>query len=442
MRSDPRPTQSTPILRVLRTHRHTFLAIAALLSIASQPATAQASHPRDPGLQPQLRRALDYLRETEPLTLEEQIRICEIPSPPFQEQARGEYVKKRFVELGLRNVRVDQEGNVIAERPGTVEDTLVVVSAHLDTVFPEGTEVGVVRQGSVLQAPGIGDDSRGLAVMLAVASALEESAIETQGSIVFVATVGEEGLGNLRGVRHLFRSELGERITHFIAIDGTGLDIVSRAVGSHRYRVTFHGAGGHSWKAFGLPSPTHAMGRAIDKISRFRVPEDPKTAYNVGRVGGGTSVNSIAHTAWMEIDLRSENAGELDRLDALFRQAVARSLEEENAFRESEVELTVEIESVGRRPTGNQDDASPATQAAARASAMLGIEAEFVASSTDSNIPISLGIPAVTLRGGGEGTGAHSLTEQFDVTDSHLGTQRVLLTALEIAGVREAATEH
>lgn len=416
---------------------HRQLGLALILSCAPTISTqTPVASPSSLASSPPVRRALDYLKTTEPEAINEQIKICEIPAPSFKEQPRAAYLKQRFTKLGLKNVRIDREGNVIGERPGASSGPTLVLAAHLDTVFPEGTDVKVKRDGALLKAPGIGDDSRGLTVILSVARALNEARIQTQGTIIFVANVGEEGLGDLRGVRHLFKEELKGRITHFISVDGTGLGITNGAVGSNRYRVTFSGPGGHSYGAFGLPNPIHALGRAIEKISRFQVPKQPKTTFNVGRIEGGTSVNSIAHTAWMEVDMRSESAAELAKIDAEFKRAVQSALDEENAFWAHEKKLTVEVKLVGERPTGKQAPDAPIAQAALAANAALGIKPELGASSTDSNIPISLGIPAITISGGGKGRGAHSLDESFETTDSYLGTQRALLTVLGIVGMK------
>jgi acetylornithine deacetylase/succinyl-diaminopimelate desuccinylase-like protein len=389
---------------------------------------------------PKVRRALEYLKTVEADTINDQIRACEIPAPPFQEQKRAEHFKQLFTEIGLKNVRLDGVGNVIGERPGAAtpgsNGPALVLAAHLDTVFPEGTDVKVKRNGTVLSGPGIGDDCRGLAVILAVARALNEARIETEGTILFVANVGEEGLGDLRGVRHLFNNELKGKITHFISVDGTGLEVTNTAVGVVRYRVTFRGPGGHSFGAFGLVSPIHAMGRAIEKISRFQVPKQPKTTFNVGRIEGGTSVNSIAHTAWMEIDMRSISAQELQKLEAQFKRATQEALDEENARGVGQNKVTVEMEIVSQRPAGVTPVDSPIMKAVMAADAALGVKTKLNAGSTDSNIPISLGIPAITIDGGGEGRGAHSLDESFDTTDSHIGTQRALLIVLGIVGMR------
>lgn len=408
-----------------------FLLTACALDVQaqSQPTSQIFSTPR-------VRRAFEYLKEIEPETISDQIRACEIPAPTFQEQKRAEHFKQRFNELGLKNVRIDAIGNVIGERPGAGSGPTLVLAAHLDTVFPEGTDVKVKRSGSTLSGPGIGDDCRGLAVILAVARALNEAAIETEGTILFVANVGEEGLGDLRGVRHLFNNELKGKITHFISIDGTGLEVTNTAVGVVRYRVTFRGIGGHSYGAFGLASPVHALGRAVEKISSFQVPKQPKTTFNVGRIEGGTSVNSIAHTAWMEVDMRSVSAEELQKLEAEFKRVTQEALDEENARGAGPDKLTIEMKIVSQRPAGVTPADSPIVKIATAADAALGIKTKLTSGSTDSNIPISLGVPAITIDGGGIGRGSHSLDESFDTTDSHIGTQRALLIVLGIIGLK------
>ncbi len=384
---------------------------------------------------PEVGAALQFLREAESETIREQISISEIPAPPFKEERRAAYLKKRFAELGLENARLDGEGNVLAGYPGGTEGPLLVLSAHLDSVFPEGTDVRVRREGNILKGPGISDDSRGLAVMLAVARALTRHKITLGGRLLFVGTVGEEGLGNLRGVRHLFNEELRD-VDYFISIDDVGLKTISTAVGSHRYRVIFRGSGGHSYADFGIRNPMHALGRAMAGIAAFQVPDTPKTTFSIGRVAGGTSVNAIAHTVWMEVDMRSRDAGELDRLDRAFRETVASALRRENRRWSSGDSLTMEIKTIGRRPTGRLAEGAALLRAAARADSALGIATAYMAGSTDANVPISMGIEALTLGGGGEGEYKHSLRETFDATDSHLGTQRILLTVLELLGVR------
>ena len=407
-------------------------ALAALLAATALGAQA----PQVPDQDPRVRQALEHVRATEPQTVEEQIAICQIEAPPFKEAVRAEDYRSRLEALGLRNVRIDSVGNVIAERPGEPGEPVVVISGHLDTVFPEGTDVTVTREGTTLRGPGIGDDCRGLAIVLAVARAMEQAQVRTRGTVMFVGTVGEEGAGNLRGVRHLFDRELAGRVDYFISVDGTGLGLTRDAVGSHRYSVTYRGPGGHSYGDFGAPNPVHALGRAIAKIGDLQVPSDPRVTFSVGIVEGGTSVNSIAMTARMDVDMRSVDAGALDSLDARFQAAIRRALDEENARWSQGDRLTMEIDTIGIRPAGAQGDDAAIVQAARAAGRTLGFEVPAIASSTDANIPIALGIPAVTIDGGGRGGGAHSLGEWFDTTDSHLGTQWALLFVLTLAGVR------
>lgn len=419
-------------------------ALALALFFAIWPYTLWAQrNPRStpaaavPAVHPAVRAALERVRADNEWTLQQQASICEIPAPPFREERRAAEMKRRFEELGLQNVRVDSIGNVIAERPGSGTGPVIIFSAHLDTVFPEATDVRVRREGTILRGPGIGDNCRGLAVLLAVARAMRAADVRTEGTIFFVANVGEEGPGNLRGVRYLF-SRPPAPIDYFVAVDGTGLGLTSRAVGSNRYRVSFRGPGGHSYGAFGMPNPIHALGRAIAKIAEIQVPADPKTTFNVGIVEGGTSVNTISPLGSMEVDLRSESPRELARLDSLFRKAVNEALEAERArWSGSRVPLSVEIESMGVRPAGSQPDTALIVRTAQAAARALGFESPTSASSTDANLPISLGIPAITLDGGGRGSGAHSLSEYYDDGDrGWLGPQWALLVIASLAGVR------
>ncbi|HEU0302207.1 MAG TPA: M20/M25/M40 family metallo-hydrolase [Longimicrobium sp.] len=414
---------------------HTLRMTAAALPLLIASA-AQAQQLRVPNENPSVRQALEYARQGEPQTIEDQIAICQIEAPPFKEQRRAEDYRRRLEALGLRNVRIDAEGNVVAERPGEPGEPVVVISGHLDTVFPEGTDVTVRRDGTALRGPGIADDCRGLAVMLGVARALDQAQVRTRGTIVFVGTTGEEGPGNLRGVRHLFAQEMRGRIDYFISVDGVGLGLTKDAVGSHRYTVTYRGPGGHSYGDFGAPNPIHALGRAIAKISEFQVSTDPRVTFSVGIVEGGTSVNSIAMSAAMQVDMRSVDASALDSLDARFQAVIRQALDEENARWPQGERLTVEVDTIGIRPAGSQPADAQIVRAAGDAGQALGFQPRAIASSTDANIPISLGIPAVTIDGGGGGGGAHSLGEWFDTTDSHLGTQWALLFVLTLAGVR------
>jgi acetylornithine deacetylase/succinyl-diaminopimelate desuccinylase-like protein len=335
-------------------------------------------------------------------------------------------------EIGLTNVRTDKEGNVLGERAGSAARPHLVLAAHLDTVFPEGTDVTVKREGTVLRAPGIGDDCRGLAVVLAVARQIVKSGLKTPGTITFVGNVGEEGLGDLRGVKFLFNEGLKGRVDRFVSIDGTGLGITNVAVGSLRYRVTFKGPGGHSFGAFGMSNPIHALGRAVEKISKFEVPRDPKTTFNVGRIGGGTSVNSIAFESWMEVDMRSSDAKSLQALDVKFNRAVDEAVREEDTRWGKNV-LSADKTLVGNRPAGQTAADAPIVQAAVSVTRALGLPVSLDEGPTDANYPMSLGIPAITIDGGGRGTDAHALSESFDVTDSWKGTQRALLLTIALA---------
>lgn len=381
--------------------------------------------------QPAVRAAVESVRADEARTIAEQIELCEVEAPPFKEQQRAELYARKFRELGLRNVRIDPEGNVLGERPGTAPGPHLVFSAHLDTVFPEGTDVTVKQDGPLLAGPGIGDDCRGLAVVLAVVRALDAANVQTAGPITFVGTVGEEGLGDLRGVKYLFNEGLKGRIDRFVSIDGTGLGIGHIAVGSLRYRVTVKGPGGHSYGAFGMSNPIHALGRIIAAVAEFDVPREPKTTFNVGRIGGGTSVNSIAFEAWAEVDMRSADPASLQSLDARFHQAVDRAVAEEDARWNARV-LTVEKALVGNRPAGQSPGESPIVRAAVSVSRALKLPVYLDEGSTDSNIPMSLGIPAITIDGGGRGQGAHSLDETFDTTESWKGTERAVLLAIAL----------
>ncbi|MEW5981186.1 MAG: M20/M25/M40 family metallo-hydrolase [Acidobacteriota bacterium] len=420
---------------VLKAGVETALAIALVVSAAATPAGAQRVAP-DIGQEllrnADVQKALAAAERNEPWVIGEQVRLCEIPAPPFKEQARAEAYRQAFQDLGLRNVRIDAEGNVLGERPGKAAGPHLVFSAHLDTVFPEGTNVHVTRDGTTLRGAGIGDDCRGLAVVLGVARAMREANIETDGPITFAGTVGEEGLGDLRGVRRLFGETLKGQVDRFVSVDGAGYGITNVAVGSRRYKVTFKGPGGHSYGAFGLVNPVHALGRAIAMIADLQVPADPKTTFNVGRIGGGTSVNSIAFEAWMEIDMRSSDAGVLASVDEKVQRAIEAALSAENA-RWNRGELTVERTLLGERPTGRLSDTAPAVQAAISVTRALALPVSLDPGSTDSNIPISLGIPAVTIDGGGRGSGAHSLSESFDTANSVKGTQRALLLAIALA---------
>lgn len=348
------------------------------------------------------------------------VTITEIASPPFKETKRGDAILERFRALGLSDVERDTEGNVLGLRRGTRgSGPLLAVCAHLDTVFPEGTDVRVKREGTRLSAPGIGDNSRSLAVMLAMIRAMNGARLQTAGDILFVADVGEEGVGDLRGVKYLLKeSRYKDRVGQFISIDGGGHgdDIVTGAVGSRRYRVTFTGPGGHSYGAFGLVSPAFAMADAMKRFGALHVPETPKTTFNVGVIGGGTSVNSIPNAMWMEVDMRSESPIELEKIETAFLAIVKDSATAENRARSTtEGEVKAEIKLIGARPSGQTKADTPIVQIAAASARAAGLTPSFSYSSTDANLPISLGIPAIRLQSGGSGDHAHALDEWIDV---------------------------
>jgi acetylornithine deacetylase/succinyl-diaminopimelate desuccinylase-like protein len=384
-----------------------------------------------------VKRAVDRIKADNAWTLEQQVSICEIPAPPFKETVRGAEYKRRLEALGL-TVRIDSIGNVIAERRGTGSGPTVMIAGHLDTVFPEGTNVKVKKEGTLFTGPGIGDDCRGLAVVLAVARAFQMEKVQTTGTVIFVGNVGEEGPGNLRGVRHLFTREYKGKIDYFISVDGTGLGLTSRAVGSNRYRVTYKGPGGHSYGAFGMPSPIHALGRAIGSISDIQVPTTPKATFNVGIIEGGTSVNTISPSGAMDVDLRSESPKALADLDAKFQAAIKGALTAENArWPQSRVRITMQVDTIGIRPAGAQPDDAPIVRAGLAAGKALGFTAPTTASSTDANLPMSLGIPAITIDGGGEGRGAHSIAESYDDgPNGWLGPQWAALIIATLAQAR------
>ncbi len=385
-----------------------------------------------------VRALLDSIRATNAWTIDQQVALCEIPAPPFKETARGLAYRDAFRRVGLTNVRVDSVGNVIGERAGTGQGPTVVLAGHLDTVFPEGTDVRVKREGTRLTGRGIGDDCRGLAVLLSVARALQSSKVQTPGTIVFVGNVGEEGPGNLRGTRHLFDRELTGRIDYFISVDGAGESITSRAVGSHRYRVSYKGRGGHSYGAFGNPNPAHALGRAIASIADLQVPVTPKTTFNVGVISGGTSVNSIPFEASMELDLRSESAVALATADSQAQVALTRALAAENGrWPNATDRLTLVVDTIGLRPAGSQPDSARIVRVAIDAGRALGWTPETAASSSDANVPIGMGRPGITIDGGGRGEGAHGLDEWYDDgMNGWRGPQWALLVVLALAGAR------
>lgn len=388
---------------------------------------------------PETQRAFEIIDAISREVEDEAVRICEIAAPPFNEEARAGYLVERFRELGLAGIHQDEEGNVIAQRPGRADLPSIIISAHLDTVFPEGTNVSVKRRGVRLMAPGISDNACGIASMIALARVLDEVSFKSTGTIYFVGTVGEEGEGNLRGVRFLFREDpFKSDIDAFVSLDGPGLDrITNRALGSRRFRITITGPGGHSWGDFGTVNPIHALGRAVARFAAYPAPPSPRTAYNVGLIEGGNSVNAIPQWATMTVDLRSVSEPEIDKLESYLKHVVEIAVREEDSQRAlSSTQLEYEIELVGHRPSGETHAQSSLVQAAMGCSRALGIEARLDCSSTDSNIPISLGIPAITIGVGGTSANCHSLNEWYEPAGRELGLKRLVLLTLCLAGWR------
>jgi acetylornithine deacetylase/succinyl-diaminopimelate desuccinylase-like protein len=369
----------------------------------------------DPGF----KLAEDFVGKDHDRFVREIIQITEIPAPPFKEEKRARLFADLLKQTGLSDVEIDGEGNVTGLRKGTRNGPMIAIAAHLDTVFPEGTNVKVRRQGTRLFAPGIGDDSRALAVLLEIVRAMDAAKIQTAGDILFVGNVGEEGEGDLRGMKYLFqKGSYKDRIKMFISLDpfGWGNDVTVGGIGSKRFKVIFRGPGGHSFGSFGLVSPAYALGDAIQKLSRMQVPSRPKTTFNVGVVGGGTSVNSIPFEAWMDVDIRSEMKEDLDRTVDSFIRLMHEAAEEENRARTiSQGRIDVEVKLIGERPFGQVAMNSPIVQTAGAVIQSFGLNPNYGMSSTDSNIPLSMGIPAITLESGGTGGRNHTLDEWIDV---------------------------
>ena len=386
--------------------------------------------------------ALKFLCEDDERTLKEHLEMCQIPAPSYEEGEKAEYVRKKMVDAGLSDVHIDEVGNVLGTWKGTGNGPRIMVAGHTDTVFPRETDLTLKKEGERYSCPGIGDDTRAVAELLSLARALNATGIRGEGDIVFCANVCEEGLGDLRGIKHVFKNMTNTEGHYdgFVSIDDKNTSgIIYQAVGSERYLVTFHGTGGHSFTGFGIPNPIHAMGRAIAKISDFQTPKNPKTTFSVGVVNGGTSVNVIAAECSMLVDMRSVDAGELEKLSVKFHQAVENAVQEENArWEDKDNRITVIFEQKGKRPAGTQDKSCQIVQAANAANQALGMETLYIgAASTDANIPISLGIPAITVGWGGKGGGEHTIHEWYEHTESWKGPQRDLLLLLALSGYKE-----
>jgi tripeptide aminopeptidase len=392
---------------------------------------------------PQVRRACLFFETRAAEITAAQIAIVEIPAPPFGEKQRAAYLKEQFQEFNLKDAAIDAEGNCVALRRGKNLHPLLVLSAHLDTVFPAGTNCKVTTRDGKLFAPGISDDGCGLAALLTLARVFDELKIETAGSILFVGTVGEEGEGDLRGARYLLTESVwANKVDAFISLDGPGIErITHAALGSRRYRIRIRGAGGHSWGNFGTPNPVHAIGRAVARLAAYPAPTRPRTTFNVGRIEGGASVNVIPREASAEVDLRSESAEELNRLDAYFRRAVKDAVKDENNAhlahqkdaRRAPLDLKVQL--IGNRPSGETPKDSALVRLAEAATRLVGFAPRLECASTDSNIAIARGIPAVTIGAGGASANIHTLDEWYDPTGRDAGLKRALLVVLGTIGL-------
>jgi len=388
---------------------------------------------------PAFKVALATLEAEHERTVADIVALTEIPAPPFKEERRAAAYFDMLVARGLDEVERDDVGNVTGLRRGVGNGGLVAVAAHLDTVFPEGTEVKVRREGTKLFAPGIGDDTRSLAVLLAFLRALDAAGIRTRRDLVIVGDVGEEGLGDLRGMRHLFtKGRYRDRVEAFITVDSPDMDkLVTIGVGSKRYQVVFCGPGGHSFQAFGLVNPAYAMSRAIVELGKIQAPQTPRTTFCASIVRGGSSVNAIPAEVSVDIDLRSESAAELAQLDQTFRAIVTAAVAEENTMRSTrDGKITAELVSIGDRPAGATPPDADIVRYAVAALAAQGIAVQEEASSTDANLPMSLGIPAIKIGSGGRGGRAHSVEEWIDVekAESLRGMAAGLATILAVAG--------
>ena len=406
-------------------------------SVASPhaPRQAQGSRLSD---NPRVRAALDWFTPNISWVNDQQVRITEIPAPPFQEAQRAAAVKELLAEAGL-TAQIDKAGNVIGELRGVNEKEIVVVAAHLDTVFPPGTNVKVHRDGSRMTAPGISDNGSGVAALLALARAVQFAHLKPQRTILFVGDVGEEGEGNLRGMRAIVDSYRA-KLKAAVVLDGSGTEhVTTKALASRRLEALITGPGGHSWSDFGMPNPINALVRGSVRFINTKVPANPRTTFNIGQIEGGTSVNSIPHEARLKVDIRSESEDELTRLESALRECVIAGVrdEMESARDRSKGKLEWKVELLGSRPGGELPPDSPLLAALRAADEFVGNQSRMERSSTDANIPLSMGIEAISIGAGGNGGGSHSLQEWYDSAGREIGLKRALLTILGISGVAD-----
>lgn len=369
-----------------------------------------------------------------------QMQVTNIPAPPFGEMKRAEWVRERFKEFGLYEIEIDKAGNVTGLSRGTRQKVpLVALTAHIDTVFPAGTPLDIRVEGGRLVGPGIGDNGAGLTGLFAIASALKSSGVKHTAGILFVANVGEEGEGDLRGMRYLFQeSKWAERIGATVVLDGAGVDsVVAEALGSRRFEITVRGPGGHSWADFGTPNPIITLSRAVSRFSETSVPSDPKTTFNIGVIQGGTSVNSIPESATMRVDIRSASTAEIEVLEKALRDSVNAAVREVQDSKSRKGMVAAEIKMIGQRPAADLKTDSKTYATIRAVDAHLDVRSQMRRASTDANIPLSMGKEAISIGAGGTGGGAHTIHEWYDPAGRDLGLKRILLTALTLSGVGE-----
>jgi tripeptide aminopeptidase len=401
-------------------------------------ASHRAGHATQVTENPEVRAALNWFSRNLTWINEQQIRITEVPAPPFQESARADAVKALLEDCGLE-VSIDKTGNVIGELPGTTDKEVVMLTAHLDTVFPPGTEVKVRRDGDRLNAPGISDNGTGLAGLVAIARAIHDAGIKPRRTILFVADVGEEGEGNLRGMRALvdaYRAKLKAAVV----LDGSGTDhVTTKALASRRLEVLITGPGGHSWSDFGIPNPINALVRGSIRFINTKVPSSPRTTFNLGQIEGGTSVNSIPYEAKLKVDIRSESEDELSKLESALRESIAAGTRDEleSSRDRSKGKLEWKIDVLGTRPGGDLAPNSQLFASLRAADDYVGNQSRVERSSTDANIPLAAGIEAISIGAGGTGGGAHSLQEWYDPMGREMGLKRALLTLIGVSGLAE-----
>lgn len=384
--------------------------------------------------------AFIYLHNQEAEFRRWQRELTEIPAPPFGEAARSEWLRARFTALGLEDVHIDELGNVLGLLAPKPQAPLIAISAHLDTVFPSGTALKTREEGNRLFGPGISDNAAGVIAVLATVAAIKRAQLQPATNILFIGNVGEEGEGNLRGMRHLFSApRWRDAIQSLLVVDGAGTDTyVNQALGSRRFEVTFRSPGGHSWSDFGVPNPIVLLSRALARFSEVRIPDSPRTTFNIGVISGGTSVNSIPESATARVDLRSASMEELQKLEDRLRECVAEAWSEAPlSYRAGEAKVTLAIESIGDRPAANLPADARILQLVRATDKHLRIESLPRLASTDANVPLSLGIEATTIGAGGDGGGAHTVREWFDCTNRDLGLKRILLVLLALTGVYE-----